>query len=214
MILLGAVPSGGRKREPVQTTAPRARCCFLPVHSRDFRRGNGERRLSAGKGKWGLLTRSTGRRAALRAGGYPDSSPRVPPGERWRATETFRLARLPPPYFREGAWEPCPAMLPASLARVGQRGEWVRVSLGRWLLAPPGWALAGPGPCLRWRHQPPLGEPAPLLRAARQSIGTQAGGARSENPGDNSKHVSVQRDRKEETLLSAAQKGKTGCGHS
>ncbi|KAF1575341.1 Mitochondrial import inner membrane translocase subunit Tim21, partial [Eudyptes moseleyi] len=99
-------------------------------------------------------------------------------------------------------------MLPASLARVGRRGERVRVSLGRWLLAPPGWALAGPGPCLRWRHQLPLGEPAPLLRAARQSIGTQAGGPRSEKPGDDSKHVSVQRDRKEETLLSAAQKVK------
>ncbi|NXL10699.1 TIM21 translocase, partial [Mesembrinibis cayennensis] len=96
-------------------------------------------------------------------------------------------------------------MLPASLARAGQRGERLRVALGRWLLAPPGWSLAGPGPghCLRWRHQP-----APLLRAARQSIATQAGGLRAGKPGDNSKHVSVQRGGKEETLLSAAQRVK------
>ncbi|XP_054670071.1 mitochondrial import inner membrane translocase subunit Tim21 [Grus americana] len=101
-------------------------------------------------------------------------------------------------------------MLPASLARAGQHGGQVRVSLGRWLLAAPGWAPPGPGPCLclRWRHQPPRREPAPLLRAARQSIGTRAGGLKAEKGGDNSKHVSVQRDAKEETLLSAAQKVK------
>ncbi|NXF54664.1 TIM21 translocase, partial [Oceanites oceanicus] len=92
-------------------------------------------------------------------------------------------------------------MLPAPLGRVP-------ASLGRWLLAPPGWALAGPGPgpCLRWRPQPPRSAPAPLLRAARQSIGTRAGGLRAQKPGDNGKHVSVQR--REETLLSAAQKVK------
>ncbi|XP_050746714.1 mitochondrial import inner membrane translocase subunit Tim21 isoform X3 [Gymnogyps californianus] len=102
-------------------------------------------------------------------------------------------------------------MLPASLARAGQRGERLRASLGRWLLAPPGWVLlgtgTGTGPCLRWRHQPSRTQPALLLRAARQSIGTQARGLRAEKPGDNSKHVSLQRGRKEETLLSAAQKG-------
>ncbi|NXF61320.1 mitochondrial import inner membrane translocase subunit Tim21 [Strix aluco] len=97
-------------------------------------------------------------------------------------------------------------MLPAGLARAGQR---VRACLGGGLLAPHGWALLGTGtgtrpwPCLRWRPQPAL-----LLRAARQSIGTQAGGLRAEKPGDNSKHVSVQRGRREETLLSAAQKVK------
>ncbi|NXC19048.1 TIM21 translocase, partial [Corythaeola cristata] len=105
-------------------------------------------------------------------------------------------------------------MLPASLARAGQRGQGLRGSLGRWLLAAPGWALPGPGPwpcfCLRWRHQPARREPALLLRAARQSIGTQAGGLRAGKPGDNGKQVSVQRGRNEETLLSAAQKGKTG----
>ncbi|NXO55956.1 TIM21 translocase, partial [Aramus guarauna] len=100
-------------------------------------------------------------------------------------------------------------MLPASLARAGQRGGQVRVSLGKWLLAAPGWALPGPGPgpgpclCLRWRHQP-----APLLRAPRQNIGTRAGGLKAEKGGDNSKQVSVHRDAKEETLLSAAQKVK------
>ncbi|XP_050746712.1 mitochondrial import inner membrane translocase subunit Tim21 isoform X1 [Gymnogyps californianus] len=103
-------------------------------------------------------------------------------------------------------------MLPASLARAGQRGERLRASLGRWLLAPPGWVLlgtgTGTGPCLRWRHQPSRTQPALLLRAARQSIGTQARGLRAEKPGDNSKHVSLQRGRKEETLLSAAQKVK------
>ncbi|KAM9024585.1 mitochondrial import inner membrane translocase subunit Tim21 isoform 2-T2 [Ara ararauna] len=105
-------------------------------------------------------------------------------------------------------------MLPASLARAGQRGEWVRAALGRRLLAPHGWALlqAGPGPCLRlclrWRHQIHCREPALLLRAARRSIGTQAGGLGAEKPGgDTSKHVSVQRAEKGETLLSAAQRG-------
>ncbi|KAM9575835.1 mitochondrial import inner membrane translocase subunit Tim21 isoform 1-T1 [Guaruba guarouba] len=108
-------------------------------------------------------------------------------------------------------------MLPASLARAGQRGEWVRAALGRRLLAPHGWALlqAGPGPgpclrlCLRWRHQIHCREPALLLRAARRSIGTQAGGLGAEKPsGDTSKHVSVQRAEKGETLLSAAQRVK------
>ncbi|XP_010576224.1 PREDICTED: mitochondrial import inner membrane translocase subunit Tim21 isoform X2 [Haliaeetus leucocephalus] len=94
-------------------------------------------------------------------------------------------------------------MLPACL---------VRAAPGRWLLAPPGWALlgtgTGPGLCLKWRRQPPGRELALLLRAARRSIGTRAGGLRAEKPGDSSdKHVSVQRGRREETLLSAAQKG-------
>lgn len=98
-------------------------------------------------------------------------------------------------------------MLPACL---------VRAAPGRWLLAPPGWALLGPGPglCLKWRHQPPHRELALLLRAARRSIGTRAGGLRAEKPGDSSdKHVSLQRGRREETLLSAAQKGRTGRSH-
>ncbi|XP_010576223.1 PREDICTED: mitochondrial import inner membrane translocase subunit Tim21 isoform X1 [Haliaeetus leucocephalus] len=95
-------------------------------------------------------------------------------------------------------------MLPACL---------VRAAPGRWLLAPPGWALlgtgTGPGLCLKWRRQPPGRELALLLRAARRSIGTRAGGLRAEKPGDSSdKHVSVQRGRREETLLSAAQKVK------
>lgn len=109
--------------------------------------------------------------------------------------------------FREGAGELRPGMLPAALARV-------RACLGGWLLAPPGWVLlgtgTGTGPCLRWRHQPARREPALLLRAARQSIATQAGGLRAEKPGENSKQVSVQRARQEETLLSAARKGKAG----
>lgn len=105
-------------------------------------------------------------------------------------------------------------MLPASLARAGQRGERVRAALGRRLLAPLGWALlqTGPGPCLRlcvrWRHQIHCRERALLLRVGPRSIGTQAGGLRAEKPGDNSKHVSVQRAGKEETLLSAAQRVK------
>ncbi|NXV47350.1 TIM21 translocase, partial [Uria aalge] len=91
---------------------------------------------------------------------------------------------------------PCPDM---------QGSGRLRASLGRWLLATPGWALLGTGPglCLRWRPQP-----APPLRSARQGIGTQAGGLRGEKPGDNGKYVSVQRGRKEETVLSAAQKVK------
>ncbi|NXF40419.1 TIM21 translocase, partial [Nyctibius bracteatus] len=101
-------------------------------------------------------------------------------------------------------------MLPASLARAGQRGQRLQGSLGRWLLAPPGWARPGPGPgpCLRWWHQPPRREPAPLLRAARQSVGTRTGGLRAEKPGNNSEHLPVRRGRKEETLLSAARKVK------
>ncbi|XP_030300846.1 mitochondrial import inner membrane translocase subunit Tim21 isoform X1 [Calypte anna] len=104
-------------------------------------------------------------------------------------------------------------MLPASLGRAGQRGGRLRVPLGCWLLAPPGWALPGPGHCpclcLRWRHQP-LGrrEPGPLLWAARQRIGTQAGGLRAEKPGEESKGVTVPGDRKEETLLSTVQRVK------
>ncbi|KAK2518392.1 Timm21 [Columba guinea] len=101
-------------------------------------------------------------------------------------------------------------MLPAALASAGQRGRRLRAALGRWLLAPPSCALLGPGPgpCLGWRHQPPCREPPPLLWAARRRFGTRAGGLRAEKPGDNSKQVSVQRDRKEETVLSAAQKVK------
>ncbi|KAM4792276.1 mitochondrial import inner membrane translocase subunit Tim21 [Cyanocitta cristata] len=91
-----------------------------------------------------------------------------------------------------------PGTLPTSLGRS---------CLGRWLLASRGWALlgtgTGTGSCLRWRHQPPV-----LVWAARQSIGTQAGGLRAEKPGGNSKDVSVQRALNEETLVSAAQKVK------
>ncbi|NXI51044.1 TIM21 translocase, partial [Chloroceryle aenea] len=76
--------------------------------------------------------------------------------------------------------------------------------------APHGRALLATGPesCLRWWHQPPRRELAPLLWAARQSIGTQAGRLRAEKPDGGSKDVSVQRARKDETLLSAAQKVK------
>ncbi|XP_071660397.1 mitochondrial import inner membrane translocase subunit Tim21 isoform X2 [Patagioenas fasciata] len=98
-------------------------------------------------------------------------------------------------------------MLPAALASAGQCGRRLRAALGRWLLAPPGCALQGPGPCLGWRHHPPCRESPGLLWATRQRFGTRAGGLRAEKPGDNSKQVSVQRDRKEETVLSAAQKG-------
>ncbi|KAM6087069.1 mitochondrial import inner membrane translocase subunit Tim21 [Chlamydotis macqueenii] len=94
-------------------------------------------------------------------------------------------------------------MLPACLVQAGR------------LRAPLGWALLGPGPgpclclCLRWRQQqPPRREPAPLPRAARRGIVTGAGGLRAEKPGGDTKHVSVQRGPKEETLLSAAQKVK------
>ncbi|NXL32977.1 TIM21 translocase, partial [Glaucidium brasilianum] len=95
-------------------------------------------------------------------------------------------------------------MLPAGLARAGQR---LQACLRGGLLPPHGCALLGTGtapwPCLRWRPQPAL-----LLRAARQSIGTRAGGQRAEKPGDSSKPVAVQGGRREETLLSAAQKVK------
>ncbi|XP_014794216.1 PREDICTED: mitochondrial import inner membrane translocase subunit Tim21 [Calidris pugnax] len=94
-------------------------------------------------------------------------------------------------------------MLPASLGRAGQGGGRLRASLGRWLLAPPGWGLQGPGLCLRWRPQL-----APPLRAARQSIGTQGGARRAEKPGGDSKDVSVRSGRREETVVSAAQKVK------
>ncbi|NWW45613.1 TIM21 translocase, partial [Pedionomus torquatus] len=75
--------------------------------------------------------------------------------------------------------------------------------LGRWLLAPAGRALPGSGLCLRARPQA-----GSSLRAARQSIGTRAGGLRAERPGDGSKYVSVQSGRSEGTALSAAQKVK------
>ncbi|XP_074940685.1 mitochondrial import inner membrane translocase subunit Tim21 [Phalacrocorax aristotelis] len=107
-------------------------------------------------------------------------------------------------------------MLPASLVgRAGQRGPRAPASLGRWLLAAPGRARLGPGTgtgpwpclCLRWRrHQQQ--PPAPLPRAPRLSIGTRAGALRAGRPGGDGKQVSVQRARKEETLLSAAQKVK------
>ncbi|KFU86052.1 Mitochondrial import inner membrane translocase subunit Tim21 [Chaetura pelagica] len=105
-------------------------------------------------------------------------------------------------------------MLPGSLGRAGQRGG-LRASLRGWLLVSPGWALLGPGPgpcpCRRGRHQPPgRREPAALLRAARQGIGTRAGGLGAGKAGGGSKQVSARGDRKEETLLSAAQKGKAG----
>lgn len=91
-----------------------------------------------------------------------------------------------------------PRTLPASLGRG---------CLGRWLLATRGWALLGAGAapcsCPRWRLRPPL-----LLRAARQSFGTQAGGLKAAKPGGGNKDVSVQRALNEETLVSAAQKGK------
>ncbi|KAM9286010.1 mitochondrial import inner membrane translocase subunit Tim21 [Cariama cristata] len=107
-------------------------------------------------------------------------------------------------------------MLPASLVRAGRHGRQLPGSLRRGLLAPPGRALLGPGPgpgpwpcvCLRWRHQPALREPGPPPRAARQSIGTRAGGLRAEKAGGKGKDVSVPRGRKEETLLSAAEKVK------
>ncbi|NXK48712.1 TIM21 translocase, partial [Chauna torquata] len=89
-------------------------------------------------------------------------------------------------------------MLPASLARGGGQ---LRVSLGRW-------PLAGPCPCLRWRHQPTRGEPALRPSVFFQGVRTQAGGLGAEQSGDNSKRVSVRRDQKEETLLSTAQKVK------
>lgn len=98
-----------------------------------------------------------------------------------------------------------PGMLPR--ASLGRR------CLGRWLLATRGWAILGTGTgtgacscscsCLGRRHQPPL-----LLRAARRGIGTQAGGLKAAKPGGDSKDVSVQRALNEETLVSAAQKGK------
>ncbi|NXH11768.1 TIM21 translocase, partial [Bucco capensis] len=78
------------------------------------------------------------------------------------------------------------------------------------LLAPHGWALLGmgSGPCLTRWHQPQLREPALLLLNARQGFRTRAGGLRSEKGGDDSKHVSVRRAEREDTLLSTAQKVK------
>lgn len=97
-----------------------------------------------------------------------------------------------------------PGMLPRALP-----GSLGRGCLGRWLLATRGWALLATGTgtgscsCLKWQHQPPL-----LLRAARRSIGTQARRLKAAKPGADSKDVSVQRALNEETLVSAAQKGK------
>ncbi|NWS74025.1 TIM21 translocase, partial [Crotophaga sulcirostris] len=95
-------------------------------------------------------------------------------------------------------------MLPACLARAPR---------GWRLLAAPGWTgmgTVGMGvvSCLRWRYQHPRSEPVPPLRAARQSFRVQAGRMGAGKPGDESKHVAVQRGQKEETLLSAAQKVK------
>ncbi|NXU54490.1 TIM21 translocase, partial [Turnix velox] len=94
-------------------------------------------------------------------------------------------------------------MLSASLGPVGHGGGRLRASLGRWLLGSPGWSLLGQGICMRWRPQP-----APPHRAALQCIGTQAGGLKGEKRDDEGKYVSVKRDQKEETVLSAAQKVK------
>ncbi|NXU88070.1 TIM21 translocase, partial [Xiphorhynchus elegans] len=80
-----------------------------------------------------------------------------------------------------------------------------RPCLGRWALAPRGWALlaagTAPGPARGTRCPPPP-------RAARHGFGTRAGGLRAEKRGHDSKEVSVQRARSGETLLSAAQKVK------
>ncbi|XP_035173078.1 mitochondrial import inner membrane translocase subunit Tim21 [Oxyura jamaicensis] len=85
-------------------------------------------------------------------------------------------------------------LLPAALVRGGGQ---LRVPLGRW----------PPAPCLRWRRQPPL-SPSALLRGARASVWTQAGGLGADKSGHESKHVSVRRDQKDEALLSAARKVK------
>ncbi|XP_025920101.1 mitochondrial import inner membrane translocase subunit Tim21 isoform X2 [Apteryx rowi] len=104
-------------------------------------------------------------------------------------------------------------MFSASLVRARQCSEKLQISPGKWLLAPSGRVISGTWPCLRWRHQPPRREPSPrpfvFLQGifAKQSIWTQAGCLRAGRSGDDSKHVSMQRDQKEETLLSAAQKG-------
>ncbi|XP_013797722.1 mitochondrial import inner membrane translocase subunit Tim21 isoform X1 [Apteryx mantelli] len=105
-------------------------------------------------------------------------------------------------------------MFSASLVRARQCSEKLQISPGKWLLAPSGRVISGTWPCLRWRHQPPRREPSPrpfvFLQGifAKQSIWTQAGCLRAGRSGDDSKHVSMQRDQKEETLLSAAQKVK------
>ncbi|NXT50967.1 TIM21 translocase, partial [Pluvianellus socialis] len=92
-------------------------------------------------------------------------------------------------------------MLPASLGRAGQGGGRLRASLGRWLLVSPGWGPPGPALCLRWRPQP-----APPLRAARLSVGTRA--LRAGQAGDGGKGASLQRARREDAPLSAAQRVK------
>ncbi|XP_062426051.1 mitochondrial import inner membrane translocase subunit Tim21 [Rhea pennata] len=103
-------------------------------------------------------------------------------------------------------------MFSASLVRARRCGEKLQVSPGKWLLAPSGRVLPGPWPGLRWGHQPPCRQPAPrpflFLQGAKQSIWTRAGGLGAGKSAGSSKHVSVQRDQKEETLLSAAQKVK------
>ncbi|KFV78876.1 Mitochondrial import inner membrane translocase subunit Tim21 [Struthio camelus australis] len=102
-------------------------------------------------------------------------------------------------------------MFSASLVRARQCGEKLQVSSGKWLLPASGRVLSATW-CLRWRHQPPRREPAlrpfGFLQDAKQNIWTQAGGLRAGKSGGNSKQVSVQRDQKQETLLSAAQKVK------
>lgn len=161
--------------------------------SQTFPPGQRPAAAAGGRGSGGLLS----------WGSCPGTSRRVPQesgGERHKLS--VRLA-CPgrAPVRAAGAM---PAVLPRALPASLGRG-----CLGRWLLATRGWALLGTGTgtgscsCLRWRHQPPL-----LLRAARQSIGTQAGGLKAAKPGGESKDVSVQRALNEETLVSAAQKGK------
>ncbi|XP_075272680.1 mitochondrial import inner membrane translocase subunit Tim21 [Opisthocomus hoazin] len=91
-------------------------------------------------------------------------------------------------------------MLPAAL---------LRASLGRGLLAAPGWARPAPGPCLRWRHQPSRPDPAPLPRAALRRVGTRAGGPRAEEAGRDGKRLAVRRGRREEAAaLPAARRVK------
>ncbi|XP_067393606.1 mitochondrial import inner membrane translocase subunit Tim21 isoform X2 [Emydura macquarii macquarii] len=99
-------------------------------------------------------------------------------------------------------------MFSASFMRVIQCTEKLQVSPGKWLLVPRGKARLRPWRCFRWgqevAHRGSVLRPHMFLQGAKQNIWTQEGSVRAEN---NSKEVSVQRNKKGGAPLSAAEKG-------
>ncbi|XP_067393605.1 mitochondrial import inner membrane translocase subunit Tim21 isoform X1 [Emydura macquarii macquarii] len=100
-------------------------------------------------------------------------------------------------------------MFSASFMRVIQCTEKLQVSPGKWLLVPRGKARLRPWRCFRWgqevAHRGSVLRPHMFLQGAKQNIWTQEGSVRAEN---NSKEVSVQRNKKGGAPLSAAEKVK------